>query len=83
MFITVRTRYTCYRQKFPSLVPIAETEKSGLKEKSLINALFTKRIFCFYGSRAEDLYYEKFYTQLPNLISQRQIKAEQTNILNP
>ena len=29
------------------------------------------------------LNYEKFYTQLPNLISQRQIKAEQTNILNP
>lgn len=59
-----------------------ETEKSGLKEKSLINALFTKNILFLWQQGREDLYYEKFYTQLPN-ISQRQIKAEQTNILNP
>lgn len=59
-----------------------ETEKLGLKEKSLINALFTKNILFLWQQGREDLYYEKFYTQLPN-ISQRQIKAEQTNILNP
>lgn len=52
-----------------------ETEKSRLKEKSLINTLFTKNTL-FLSQQGRVLYYEKFYIQLPNLISQRQIKAE-------
>ena len=69
--------------EIPQFGSNGETEKSGLKEKSLINALFTKNILFLWQHGREVLYLEKFYIQLPNLISQRQIKAEQTNILNP
>lgn len=60
-----------------------ETEKAGLKEKSLRNALFTKNILFLWQQGRKVLYYEKFYTQLPNPVGWRRIKAEQTNILNP